>query len=133
MANTDFRLLQPTDYKLSNYTHFSPAGGQDNEGTPSFTVEVWNEEYGQWDEFQHLPQSLTGPGMAVLDGRVAVLGGRSMLSAPSAAVYALKDDGSDWESIGVELGEGRAFAGVATVPETLFDYCGGGGVFAGKN
>ena len=67
-----------------NLVHF--AGGEDDEGSPSYTVEIYNLAWEQWDEGPRLPHPLTGPGMAILDGRPALLGGRPFAGKPTDAV-----------------------------------------------
>ncbi len=92
-------------------------------------MELWNTSWEQWEEGERLPDALTGPGMAVLDGPAGqlgpvLIGGRGLAAAPTKAVTAMAAGGDGWEEdSGMTLQVARAFAGVATVPSTLFDGC----------
>ncbi len=90
------------------------------------SVEILSTEQETWITGPPLDPAIEGPSMAILDGQLVLLGGKPaglLNPSPLKQVLAITEDGEAWVDMGMELSIGRAFAGVATVPTTLFDDC----------
>ncbi len=137
----NFFIYQYTRTEIINQIFFCTEGGLNAQSMPVDTVEIWNPNTNMWREGPRLYSAIYGSGMAVVDGKPSIFGGKSLLGSPTDRAFALykndKREGIDdddvknglqsetfeWREMEVGLTSPRALAGTAEVPVTMFDRC----------